>query len=408
VAVELACAAAALVLGAASTRGLGPSGPASPVARPWSGLGRPPGVAGNRLGVDASAGNGAGDGMTEGATGGPGGEPHAIAAPPGGEMYRQRGVALGMFAEDVSFSYAPLLKEIAGLGATHVALVVPIYQTNGRTSDLALHTRYSPTLGLLADTVRVARRERLEVTVFPIVRLDDPGPGEWRGNLAPHDVRAWFVRYGELLGDLAAVAAQTGATRLAIGSELSSLDGKLDAWRPLVERVRAIYPGRLIYSANWDHFKDVALYDLVDEDGLVAYFPLRSSTRAPLDDAALVTAWRGVQANIFEWHRARLQQARSQQTSAIDRPHPLVLTEVGYRSRAGATAEPWDESPGGTVDLDEQRRAFAAFRKVWSGAPQLDGVYVWNWYGYGGPTSTSYTPRGKPAAAEIRQLLQDL
>jgi hypothetical protein len=326
-------------------------------------------------------------------------------------MYRQRGVALGMFAEDVSFSYAPLLKEIAGLGATHVALVVPLYQTNGRTSDLALHTRYSPTLGLLADTVRVARRERLEVTVFPIVRLDDPGPGEWRGNLAPHDVRAWFARYGELLGDLAAVAAQTGATRLAIGSELSSLDGELDAWRPLLERVRAIYPGRLLYSANWDHFKDVALFDLVDEDGLVGYFPLRSSASFPLrssasfplDDAALVTAWRGVQAEILEWHRARQQQARS-----IDKPHPLVLTEVGYRSRAGATAEPWDESPGGTVDLEEQRRAFAAFRKVWSGTPQLDGVYVWNWYGYGGPTSTSYTPRGKPAATEIRQLLQDL
>jgi len=29
-------------------------------------------------------------------------------------------VALGLFAEDVSFSYAPLLQEIAALGATHV------------------------------------------------------------------------------------------------------------------------------------------------------------------------------------------------------------------------------------------------------------------------------------------------
>jgi hypothetical protein len=408
VAVGLACAAAALVMGAASTRGLGPTGPVAPVPRPWSGLGRAPGAADNRLGVDAGTGARAGDSMTDGSARGPGAGPQAIAAPPGREMYRQRGVALGMFAEDVSFSYAPLLKEIAGLGATHVALVVPIYQTNGRTSDLALHTRYSPTLGLLADTVRVARRERLEVTVFPIVRLDDPGPGEWRGNLAPHDVRAWFARYGELLGDLAAVAAQTGATRLAIGSELSSLDGKLDAWRPLLERVRAIYPGRLLYSANWDHFKDVPLYDLVDEDGLVAYFPLRSSASSPLDDAALVTAWRSVQAEILGWHQARSQRARSQGGLSIDRPHPLVFTEVGYRSRAGATAEPWDESPGGIVDLDEQRRAFAAFRKVWSGTPQLDGVYVWNWYGYGGPTSTSYTPRGKPAAAEIRQLLQDL
>ena len=43
---------------------------------------------------------------------------------------KQRGVALGLFAEDVSFSYAPLIQEIAAVGATHVSLVVPWYQTH--------------------------------------------------------------------------------------------------------------------------------------------------------------------------------------------------------------------------------------------------------------------------------------
>src|SRR5687767_160646 len=38
---------------------------------------------------------------------------------------RQRGMSLGLFAEDISFDYGPLLKEIAALGATHVQLVVP-------------------------------------------------------------------------------------------------------------------------------------------------------------------------------------------------------------------------------------------------------------------------------------------
>lgn len=386
----VAVAVAVLALGAASTNGFGRAGgpPSVSIPQPWSGHGPPPGARGDSLGDSTGAGASTGT------------EAGAPLPPPGREMYKQRGVALGLFAEDVSFSYVPLLKEIAGLGATHVALIVPVYQTNARTADLALHTRYSPTLGLLADTVRAARRERLEVTVFPIVRLADPAPGEWRGNLAPRDVRAWFQRYGELLGDLAAVAAQTGATRLVVGSELSSLDGKLDAWRPLIERVRAVYPGRLVYSANWDHFKDVPLFDLVDEDGLVAYFPLRPSAKSPLDEAALTIAWRGLRGDILAWHRARGGDHPA--------PHPLVLTELGYRSRAGATAEPWDESPGGIADPEEQRRAFSAFRTVWAGATDLDGLYVWNWYGFGGPLSTSYTPRGKPAAEEIHLLLQSL
>jgi hypothetical protein len=307
---------------------------------------------------------------------------------------KQRGVALGLFAEDVSFSYVPLLREIAALGATHVALIVPVYQTDGRAVDLALHTRFSPTLGLIADTIRAARRERLEVTVFPIVRLARPAPGEWRGTLAPSNRDRWFRAYGEVLGDLAAVAAQTGATRLVVGSELSTLDADLDRWRPLLERIRAIFQGHLVYSANWDHYRDARLFDLVDEDGVVAYFNLRDNPRAPSTDAALESAWRRHKNDLLRWH--------------ADRSHPLVFTEVGYRSRAGSTAAPWDETAGGTPDLDEQSRAFAAFRQVWSGTPALDGAYVWNWYGWGGPTSVGYTPRGKPAAAEVRRLLEGL
>ncbi|MES1172495.1 MAG: hypothetical protein ABUL77_04600 [Bacteroidota bacterium] len=307
---------------------------------------------------------------------------------------KQRGVALGLFAEDVSFSYVPLLREIAALGATHVALIVPLYQTDGRSTDLALHTRFSPTLELIADTVRAAKRERLEVTLFPIIRLARPAPGEWRGTLAPVNRDRWFRSYGDLLGDLAAVAAQTGATRLVVGSELSTLDDDLRRWRPLLERVRAIFPGHLVYSANWDHYRDARVFDLVDEDGVVGYFSLRADPRGPATEAALEAAWRRHKEDLLRWHG--------------DSRHPLVFTEVGYRSRVGSTASPWDELPGGTPDAEEQRRAFAAFRRVWARAPALDGAYVWNWYGWGGDGSVSYTARGKPAEKEVRLLLESL
>jgi hypothetical protein len=87
------------------------------------------------------------------------------------------------------------------------------------------------------------------------------------------------------------------------------------------------------------------------------------------------------------------------------RGRPIVFTEVGYRSIAGAAAAPWDETIAGTVDLEEQRRCYEAFRRVWQPAPAdvLAGVYFWNYYGFGGPTSRSYTPRGKPALLELRR-----
>ena len=310
--------------------------------------------------------------------------------PPPPPVDRQRGVALGLFAEDVSFNYGPLLAEIVALGATHVSLVVPLYQTDATTHDIALHTRYSPTLTALADVARAAKRDGLQVTIFPIIRLSSPGPGQWRGTLAPRDRDAWFRRYLDLLGELGAVASLTGATRLVVGSELSSLEDDLDHWRPVIERVRAIFPGKLVYSANWDHYRSTALYELVDEDGISGYFNLREAS-APTDDATLDAGWRRARREIEAWH--------------IGRNHPFIFTELGYRSRKGVTAAPWDEGPGGTPDIDEQRRAFASFRRVWATAAVLDGVYVWNWYGYGGIDTTSYTPRGKPAEIEVRSLL---
>jgi hypothetical protein len=309
---------------------------------------------------------------------------------------RQRGVALGMFSEDVSFSYGSLLAEIVALGATHVALVVPLYQTDGSTDDLHLDTRLSPTLALVAETIRAARRDGLEVTLFPIVRLSAPRPGEWRGTLAPRDPGAWFRHYGELLGQLAALAESTGASRLVVGSELSTLDGEdlLPRWRPLVERVRGIFAGKLLYSANWDHYRQARLPELVDEDGITGYFNLREPT-APPDDATLEAGWRRVRRELEAWQAGR--------------PRGFVFTELGYRSRAGTSATPWDEGSPGVPDAEEQRRAFAAFRRAWAGSPLLlDGVYVWNWYGWGGAGTTGYTPRGKPAEQEVRQLLMDL
>ena len=331
----------------------------------------------------------------------PGSAPPDSAPPlPAPNPHKQRGVALGLFAEDVSFSYLPLLEEIAALGATHVALVVPMYQTHGGSSKLRWHTRLSPTMGATAEAVRAAHRTGLEVTLFPIVRLEAPrAPTEWRGNLAPEDPGAWFDSYQSLLGDLAAVATLTGVKRLVVGSELSSLDGDLARWRPLVEKIRALFSGDLVYSANWDHYKEARLFELVDEIGVVAYFNLRERD-GPSTVEALTNRWR--------WERANLETWRALTGK------PFVFTEVGYRSRAGSSAEPLNEGAVGPVDLDEQRRAFAAFRRTWTtpakDAPPspLEGVYIWNWYGYGGPASTGYTPRVKPAVEEVKLLLQEL
>jgi hypothetical protein len=306
-----------------------------------------------------------------------------------------RGVSLGLFAEDPGWSYRPLLNEIAATGADHVELVVAWYQTDGAATEIGEHPRFSAPPSAVRAAIRDAHAAGLAVLLFPIVRLSAPRNGDWRGTLHPDDRAAWWRSYGARLEALARLAAEEHVAMLSVGSELSTLDGPADhdAWAQLIARVRRRFGGPLIYSGNWDHFRDVALYDLVDRIGLCAYFALVDAGGAhTVDD--LIRGWRDWRAELARFARTR--------------GRPLTLTEVGYRSIAGVGASPWDEGTPGAIDLDEQRRCYEAFRRVWQGAPPdlLAGVYFWNWYGWGGPTSRSYSPRGKPAADELRQLFK--
>jgi hypothetical protein len=312
----------------------------------------------------------------------------------------RRGVSLGLFSEDAGWSYAPMLDEIAKLGATDVQLVVPLYQEDVAATRVGYHPRYSPPLETVRRTVREARARGLQVMLFPIVRLvTTHGPNEWRGTLKPADPSAWFASYGDRLEELARLAAREHVAALAVGSELSTLDGDRAAWAVLVARVRAKYHGALVYSANWDHFEAVGLWSLVDHIGVCAYFPLVPLRGLPLPAVETVRD---------HW---RLHQAKLAALSAREH-RPILLTELGYRSQPDALAEPWDEGAQLPVDaraLEAQRIGYAAFASAFSPPPAwLAGYYVWNWYGWGGTSSRGYTPRGKPAAAAVESLLRGL
>jgi hypothetical protein len=299
----------------------------------------------------------------------------------------QRGIALGLFAEDPAFSYAPMLREIKETGADHVSVVVPYYQHDVASSEIRRHPRFSPPDAVVEEVLAEARRLGLKVLLFPILRLEYAVTvDEWRGSLEPRDPQTWWKSYRAFILKLAKMAARHEAAAFAVGSELSTLDTDPAPWTPLVAEVRAAFKGALVYSANWDHYDKVGLWSLVDLAGLSAYFQLTEGlSRPPLP--RLIHAWREQRVAISRW-RVR-----------IDRP--LIFTELGYHSQDRSNAFPWDESLDKPVSVEEQADCYRAFVRVWNGVDYLRGVYFWNWFGWGGPRSREYAQRGKPAAQVI-------
>jgi hypothetical protein len=299
----------------------------------------------------------------------------------------ERGVALGLFSEDPSFDYRPLLAELKEHGATHVSIVWVWWQDDLHATEIRPLERWSAPDAQVLSTMREARELGLWVTAFPILRLARAARDEWRGRVAPDDEDRWWASYQAFMLDAAKLALGAGAERLAIGSELVSREAMRMRWLQLIDAVRLEAPAlELMYSANWDHFEPVSFWDQVDTIGLSAYFELGQRPGASV--AELEAGWAPVRERLEAW------------SARIDRP--LVITEIGCPSRRGGALHPWDDERDAPIDLEEQRRAYLAFVHSWAGAPRLAGVYFWNWFGPGGETDPGYTPRGKPAARVLR------
>ncbi|MCP4606724.1 MAG: hypothetical protein GY847_40485 [Proteobacteria bacterium] len=305
---------------------------------------------------------------------------------------KQRGIALGLYSEDPNWSYIDMLDEMKAVGASHVAIVVPWYLKNAQDEKIFDHPRFTVPMHTVKRTIKDARARGMKIFLFPILRVEDQSDGGWRGVLKPRDKDAFYRNYILFIQRFAKLAEELKVPLLSVGSELSSMEVDEDRWRLVIAEVRKIYSGELTYSANWDHYEKVNFFDALDYAGVTGYFELAKKGEDP-EVEELVHAWRDVYHRLMRWQH-KIQK-------------PLLFTEVGYLSQKGTAAWPWKEGADEELDLEIQRRCYEAFCRVWNGEPRLSGVYFWNWFGWGGPKSKEYTPRGKPAAKEIAKWYLD-
>ena len=298
-----------------------------------------------------------------------------------------RGISLGLYPDGSADTsrFEPMIDEIAALGATHLPVVVTWGQDDVASTDIAPGDE---SIGddVVRGAISRARERGLEPIVFPILTVRDAAQGQWRGTIRPSDVDTWWEAYERFILHYAQLADDEGAAGLVIGSELGTTEAWKDRWYHLISRVEKRFGGDLIYSANWDHYEQVSFWRRVDYIGVTGYFELTTD-----DDAStkqLTAAWKPIRRKLVKF--------------ADEHEKPLWITEVGYTSTDGAATHPWDYTSGSDIDVEEQRRCYAAFVDAWDGEVSLAGVFFWNWYGDGGNKDRGYTPKGKPAEKVLR------
>ena len=305
---------------------------------------------------------------------------------------------------------AQTLDQLRGLGVNWIAITPFGYQKTvtddhlrgfpGKPGDTGFFEGTDPTMtdADIAAEIRAAHQRGIKVLIKPHVWSDDYwNSDEWHGTIhqqTPAARRRWWRSYRQFIMHYTRLAAKHEADALCLGTELVKMTAGADnqrQWRSLIADARDIYDGHLTYAAHWDReFARIDFWDELDVIGVTAYFPLKASPDASLNQ--LVQAWRP--------HCRRMERVHRR----FDKP--IVFLEAGYRPVSGAHRRPWEHN-GGTKALPAQRRAYRAMFRALSDEPWWRGVLLWKTFtdpgrahGHGGP---GFAFRGRPAERVVER-----
>ncbi|MET1258939.1 glycoside hydrolase [Flagellimonas sp. DF-77] len=224
--------------------------------------------------------------------------------------------------------------------------------------------------------------------------------GEFTGDIKMEKESDWkeFERtYEDFALAYAKLAEETQAEIYCIGTELEDfVSARPEFWKRLINKIRAVYSGKLTYAANWDEYTRTPFWKDLDYIGVDAYFPL-SEARDPTK-AQMKAGWQ-------KW-KTRLQE--------LSKSHgrKVLFTEFGYRSMDYTAKKPWlvDQNQM-RVNLQAQASATAAlFEEFWM-ENWFAGGFVWKWFIHhedvGGSENNRFTPQNKPAESVIRDFYAD-
>ncbi len=330
-----------------------------------------------------------------------------------------------------SYEDADSLPALQATGSNSVALEDE-YGIDVATGQIVTDPNFTDSIASLQATITEAKADGQQVMVRPLIDFLDPAvdggmTGDFRGYFyptSPAQVSNFFSTYQTIIVQQATAAQQAGAGVFCIGTELDQLTGPAFAtqWDSIITAVRAVFSGKLTYSADWNDSQSpwqyggapvgtgnietqVSFWNQLDYVGIDEYAPL-SDAAAPTE-AQLVAGWEGTPTDPGVLAlTGGTSLINYDEGLAADLHKPLFFTELGYEDATDAASSPFGSSTN-VVDQPLQTKLYQAFETAWKadGNTSLVGVNFWNWDPNAAETAPAdgpnFSPQANPAALAV-------
>lgn len=174
-------------------------------------------------------------------------------------------------------------------------------------------------------------------------------------NLTDEGWEKWQEGYREYIMAYAKMAEEMHAEIFCIGTEqYSSIDHSIEFWNELIQEVKSIYKGKLVYAANWDAYNKIPFWSQLDYMGIDAYFPIGEKSWKD---------WANELSNYSEQERKK-----------------ILFTEFGFISTKDNLKEPWKENINASHCENCQSVAFSIFFETFWEKEWCAGGFVWKWF----------------------------
>ena len=309
-------------------------------------------------------------------------------------LYLKDGLHRGMSVFNWRHSNEEAINQLVKNNIEWVALVPYYYQKTETTKTMNIPEfvdQWTSRDSFFINAITKLHERNVHVHLKPHLWMSDG----WRSDIKmdnDEEWDAWFESYRVNILKHARMAEEFNVELLCVGAEFrSSIMQQPEKWELLIDEIRNVYSGKLTYAANWDReFKDISFWDKLDYIGIQAYFPLTKNNNPSLKE--IKKGW--------NQHIQILEDLNKKYDK------PILFSEIGYRSDASATIEPWVW--GSALDVltnkkstQTQNLAYEAlFQKLWN-KDWFAGVYFWQWHVESKEgdkyEEMNFSPRFKPA-----------